>query len=46
MRQTWKAWVVLAAVNGLIAVAAGAYAAHGLKIMRPYRGARANPRAR
>ncbi len=37
MRQTWKAWVVLAAVNGLIAVAAGAYAAHGLKAPDPVR---------
>ena len=31
MRQTWKAWVALGALNGLVAVAAGAYAAHWLK---------------
>lgn len=35
MRQTWKAWVVLGALNGLVAVAAGAYAAHWLKAAEP-----------
>ena len=31
MKQTWKAWVVLGALNGLAAVAFGAYGAHGLE---------------
>lgn len=35
MKQTWKAWVTLGALNGLCAVAAGAYAAHGLKAAEP-----------
>ncbi len=35
MRQTWKAWVALAAVNGLAAVGAGAYAAHWLDTEDP-----------
>ncbi|MBM3581561.1 MAG: DUF423 domain-containing protein [Alphaproteobacteria bacterium] len=35
MRQTWKAWVAFAAANGLIAVAAGAYAAHWLDAADP-----------
>lgn len=39
MRQTWKAWVTLGALNGLCAVAAGAYAAHGLKAAEPVLGA-------
>ncbi|MCC7017123.1 MAG: DUF423 domain-containing protein [Rhodospirillales bacterium] len=35
MIQTWKAWVSLGALNGLIAVGAGAYAAHWLKARDP-----------
>jgi uncharacterized membrane protein YgdD (TMEM256/DUF423 family) len=35
MVQTWKAWVSLGALNGLIADAAGAYAAHWLKAADP-----------
>lgn len=35
MKQTWKAWVTLGALNGLCAVAAGAYAAHGLEAAEP-----------
>lgn len=35
MRQTWKAWVAFAAVNGLVAVGAGAYAAHWLDTEDP-----------
>jgi uncharacterized membrane protein YgdD (TMEM256/DUF423 family) len=29
--MTWNAWLAVAAVNGLISVAAGAFGAHGLK---------------
>jgi len=35
MRQTWKFCVAFAAANGLIAVAAGAYAAHWLDTEDP-----------
>lgn len=38
MKQTWKAWVTLGALNGLCAVAAGAYAAHWLKAAEPILG--------
>ncbi len=35
MTQTWKAWIALGALNGLVAVMAGAYAAHWLGADEP-----------